>query len=355
MAPGSFFVPDPDLIVRDREAPYSLYINSSILEDREHYVRIFKQGEFLSSAELQSIRDKYNQIYMSENERAIYLKSACQHFGKKEEEQVVILKNSALHHLTQIFAVKTGDVSVDIINQTLEGCRQTVEGFVELVKNYDLNQLHELIGSLSFHDFYTYDHSINVSMYNILLYRLMRPDAYEADIVNAGMCGFLHDIGKIKIPNRILNKVGKLTDEEFKQIQLHTIYGKDYLSKDGVKAPPGAKLDLIREVVFQHHENYDGTGYPNKLRGEEIHFLARMTAVADFFDAITTKRSYSEALTIEEALDLMGRSRGKKLDPFVFDRFVSHMKEKYQIKACAADISADLDPCQPHMKFKRSG
>lgn len=355
MAAGTFFVPDPELIVRDKDVPYSLYINSSILEDREHFVRIFKEGEFLSNSELNSIREKYQQVYLSEHDRATYLKAACTGFGKKEEEQVLILKNSALHHLTQIFANKTGDVSVDIINQTLEGCRQTVEGFVELVKNYDLNQLHELIGSLSFHDFYTYDHSINVSMYNILLYRLMRPDAYEEDIVNAGMSGFLHDIGKIKIPNRILNKVGKLTDEEFKMIQLHTIYGKDYLSKNGVKAPPGAKIDLIKEVVFQHHENYDGTGYPNRLKGEEIHFLARMTAVSDFFDAITTKRSYSEALSIEEALDLMGRSRGKKLDPFVFDRFVAHMKEKYQIKPCDAAISGELDPCQPHMKFKRTG
>ena len=75
--------------------------------------------------------------------------------------------------------MKTDEISVDIINQTLDGCRQTVEGFVDLLKNYELKQLHELIGSLSFHDFYTYDHSINVSMYCILIYQLLDPASTE--------------------------------------------------------------------------------------------------------------------------------------------------------------------------------
>jgi HD-GYP domain-containing protein (c-di-GMP phosphodiesterase class II) len=251
--------------------------------------------------------------------------------------------------------VKTDEISVDIINQTLEGCRQTVEGFVDLLKNYELKQLHELIGSLSFHDFYTYDHSINVSMYCILIYQLLDPAATEEKIINAGMGGFLHDIGKIKIPNKILNKVGRLTDEEFLEIQRHPVYGKDFLTQRGVKGPKGADVTLIRDVVYQHHENFDGTGYPSRLKGEEIQMLARVTSIADFFDAITTKRSYAEALSVEEALSLMKRSRGKKIDPKMFDRFMTHMNEKYKERETDLHLADEFDPCQPHMKLKRTG
>ena len=355
MATGVFFVPDPDLLVMEHPIPYNLYINSSAVEGRDHYVKIFPVGDTLTKAEFVLLKAKYQQVYISELERGAYLRAICQYFGKSEEEKVHILKTSALHHLDSIFNVKTDEVSVDIINQTLVGCRQTVEGFVELLKNYELNQLHELIGNLSFHDFYTYDHSINVSMYCILIYQLLEPDATEEKIINAGMGGFLHDIGKIKIPNRILNKVGRLTDEEFLEIQRHPNYGKEFLCKRGVVGPKGSDVTLIRDVVYQHHENFDGSGYPNRLKGEEIQLLARVTAISDFFDAITTKRSYAEALSVEEALALMKKSRAKKIDPTIFDRFDIHMHERYQKRETDLHLSEDFDPCQPHIKLKRSG
>lgn len=354
MSSSAYFVPDLDLVVRDRPIPYSLYINSSVIEGREHFVRIFPKGEVLNEPELTVLKERYQQLYISENDRAEYLKGACRNLGKTEDEKIALLKNSAIQHLQTLFSSKK-DLSVEIINQTLSGCRQTVEGFVDLLKGYDLNNIHELIGNLSFHDFYTYDHSINVSMYSILIYQLLRPEATEDDIVNAGMGGFLHDIGKIKISNRIINKVGKLTDEEFAIIKEHPQFGFDFLSLPGVKGPPGSDVNLIRDVVYQHHENFDGTGYPNKKKAEEIQFLARITSVADFFDAVTTKRSYAEALSVEEALDLMKKTRGKKLDPLIFDRFLGHMREKYVEKHCDLVVPSDFDPCQPHLKLRRTG
>lgn len=349
---AAFFVPDPDLVLKNQSLPYSLYINSSILEEREHFVRIFPKGDILTDADWVLLKGKYVQVYLSETERASYLKAACTRLGKTEEEQVGILKNSAISHLDQIF-VAQGELSAQIVNRTLDGCRQTVEGFVDLIKGYDLSRLHELIGSLSFHDFYTYDHSINVSMYCILIYQLFYPDADDKAVINAGMSGFLHDIGKIKISNRILNKVGKLSDTEFQEIKRHPQYGKEYLSVEGVQGPKGADVNVIREVVYQHHENYDGTGYPSRLKGEEIHALARIAAIADFFDAITTKRSYAEVLSVEEALDLMGKAKGKKLDPKFFNVFYSHMKEKYKVKECGIHLEDDFDPCQPHLKLTK--
>ncbi len=347
-----YFVPDPELLLYDRPLPYNLFINSSSVQAREHFIRILPRGEILTLEDFEAMKHKYQQIYLSEEERGEYLKGACQDQGKTENEKVTILKSTAISHLESLFDTKR-DLSVDVVNQTLVGCRQTVEGFVYLVKDYDLAKLHELIGNLSFHDYYTYDHSINVSMYCILIHKLIYPNASEIESVNAGMGGFLHDIGKIRISNRILNKVGKLSDEEFAEIKRHPEMGKIFLSQQGVQAPKGTEIGIIRNIVYQHHENYDGTGYPDKVGGEKIHEMARIAAVADFFDAITTKRAYSEALTVEEALHVMRKTVGKKLDPKIFELFYRHMTTRYNEKVCMLDIAPDFDPCQPHIKLKR--
>ena len=187
-------------------------------------------------------------------------------------------------------------------------------------------------------------------MYCILIHKILHPDAPEIQAVNAGMGGFLHDIGKIKISNRIINKVGKLTDEEFGEIKKHPGYGRDFLLQNGVTAPKGTALELIRDVVYQHHENFDGTGYPNRRKGEEIELMARIAAVADFFDAITTRRAYSEALSVGEAVSVMRKTVGKKLDPVIFNAFANHMGAKYREKASTIELAVDFDPCQPDRK-----
>jgi HD-GYP domain-containing protein (c-di-GMP phosphodiesterase class II) len=351
-AQSPFFVPDPDLLVYDFALPYSLYVNSSVVEKHEHYVRIFPRGDALTPPEFEALKAKYQQVYISEDERSEYLKGACQYKGKSEKEKVTLLKSSAMGHLTTLFESKK-DLSVAVVNQTLLGCRQTVEGFVYLVKDYDLGGLHELIGELSFHDYYTYDHSINVSMYCILIHKILHPEAPEIQAVNAGMGGFLHDIGKIKISNRIINKVGKLSEEEFGEIKRHPGYGKDFLMQDGVHAPKGTELELIRDVVYQHHENFDGSGYPDRTKGEAIHLMARIASVADFFDAITTRRAYSEALSVEEAVGVMRKTVGKKLDPMVFNAFANHMANRYEEKISPFELATDFDPCQPHVRLKK--
>lgn len=350
--PKSYFVPDPKLLVKSRPSPYSLFINSSALENREHYVRIFAKGDVLTQELIDEFFKRYQQVYISEEERTDYLKGACVNLGRTEDEPFVVLKSSAIQHLDTLFQHKQ-EASAEVISQTLQDARKTVEGFVDMLKDYNLNQIHDLIGHLSFHDFYTYDHSINVSMYSILIYKLFVPDADHEMVVNAGMGGFLHDIGKIKIPNRIINKVGKLSDAEFNEIKKHPEYGYEFLNLPGITSPPGTQIEKVQAVVYQHHENYDGTGYPKQVRGAKIEFLARICAVADFFDAITTKRSYAEALSVEEALDLMKKSSGKKLDPLIFDKFLAHMTEKFKIKPCDFSVPTDFDPCQPHVKMKR--
>ncbi|HEX2166844.1 MAG TPA: HD domain-containing phosphohydrolase [Longimicrobiales bacterium] len=130
------------------------------------------------------------------------------------------------------------------------------------------------------------------------------------------MGGFLHDVGKTAVPLEILNKPGKLTEDEWVAMKNHTVAGADIV----------AKLNFpweILPIVRSHHERWNGTGYPDGLAGEDIPFTARILCVADVYDALTTARSYRPAMSREEALQIMERDAGIGLDPDLFARFLT--------------------------------
>jgi HD-GYP domain-containing protein (c-di-GMP phosphodiesterase class II) len=173
---------------------------------------------------------------------------------------------------------------------------------------------------------------------------MIHPTANKDDIVQAGLGGMLHDLGKIKIPTFIINNPGKLSDEDFEQIKKHPDHGHDLLCKAHCDLG-GVNLKNVKRAVHEHHENYNGTGYPNKLEGMEIHKLARITAIADFFDAITTKRSYHDVLPIDKALGVMANTVGKKIDPKYFAIFKNNAHDV--VKKSPLTLPDSFDPCQP--------
>ena len=345
--PVSYFSVPFQHVMTGKPLEYDLYINSSVVEERERFVRISPLGGILAETDVAIFRAKYRSIYIAEDQRDAYLRTLVGTVGSPEtKEKVEALKSSAIGYLENLFD-KNKDLNSEALNQTIEGCREVVANMVDVLQSHNIDSLKELIGSLSFHDFYTYDHSINVSMYCILIYRAIKPDATRSEIVQAGLGGLLHDVGKIRIPTQIINKPGKLTDDEFTQIKKHPGYGFEFLCRPGVQLPKEIDASIIARVVFEHHENYDGTGYPNHLKGDKIHLLARITAVADFYDAITTKRSYHKPLGSSEALALMKCSCGKKLDPMVFEMFALHTAQYEKSRLSPVELPGDFDPCQP--------
>ncbi len=131
----------------------------------------------------------------------------------------------------------------------------------------------------------------------------------------------LHDIGKVGTPDAILMKPGKLTAEEFEIMKRHTIIGGDTL-RASVEAYPEAKfLMMALDIALKHHERWDGSGYPFGLRGGEIPLAARIVAVADVYDALTSKRSYKEAQNHEMACDIIRQGRGSHFDPSLVESF----------------------------------
>ncbi len=342
---NNFFSISFDLIVVDRTIPYDLYVNSSANENKEKYVRIYPKNESLSSEELKRFKKKYFQMYVHESQREEYLKSLIYINGVNDGQKSEIIKDSAIHYLDKLFDADK-EFTTEILTETIQGCKTTVESMVDVIKDYDVSKLQSLIATLSFHDFYTYDHSINVSMYCISIYTAMKPNAPKEEIVLAGLGGLLHDIGKVKISTDIINNPNKLSDEEFDVIKKHPNYGYNLLVENPCECE-GVDFNIIKRIVHEHHENFNGTGYPSKLAGIDIHLLARITAIADFFDAITTKRSYHEVLPTEDAIAVMTKSVGKKLDPQLFEIFTKNIKQLVLSGKINKELPEDFDPCQP--------
>lgn len=133
----------------------------------------------------------------------------------------------------------------------------------------------------------------------------------------------LHDIGKIKVSDAILNKPGRLTDEEFAVMKAHTTDGEEILNDILVSTAETGYLREAIDMAYCHHEKWDGTGYPRGLKGEEIPLSARVMAVADVFDALVSKRSYKEPFSFEEAVEIIKDGSGKHFDPRVVEAFLA--------------------------------
>lgn len=341
----NFFSISFDLIAIDRPIPYDLYVNSSANENKEKYVRIYPKDDSMSAEDLKTFKKKYFQLYVHESQREEYLRSLIHCSDLPDVQKSEIIKDSAIHYLDKLFD-NDKEFTTEILSETIQGCKTTVESMVDVIKDYDVSKLQSLIGTLSFHDFYTYDHSINVSMYCIALYSAARPNAPKEEIILAGLGGLLHDIGKVKISTDIINNPDKLTEEQFEVIKKHPGYGYNLLVENSCECE-GVDFEIIKRIVHEHHENFNGTGYPNKLAALDIHLLARVTAIADFFDAITTKRSYHDVLATEDAIAVMSKSVGKKLDPDLFHIFTTSVKQLVLTGKVNRELPEDFDPCQP--------
>lgn len=162
-------------------------------------------------------------------------------------------------------------------------------------------------------DDYTYLHSVAVCALMIALGKQIN---YQGDFHSLGMAGLLHDVGKMAIPDEILNKPGKLTDEEFKIIQDHPRSGWEILkNSDDVD-------EIALDVCLHHHERVDGNGYPDKLSSDKLSLVSRMAAVCDVYDAITSNRCYKEGWAPADALKKMAEWKDGHFDEQIFQAFV---------------------------------
>ncbi|MDD4885171.1 HD domain-containing phosphohydrolase, partial [Sulfuricurvum sp.] len=155
------------------------------------------------------------------------------------------------------------------------------------------------------------------------------------DIRNLTNASPMHDIGKIGIPDAILQKAGPLEPEEWTIMRTHSEIGYNFF-----KESDSPLLKAAAIITYEHHEKYDGSGYPRGLKGEDIHIFGRITAVADVFDALGSERCYKKAWPNEEIYEYFQKERGKHFDPILIDLFFKHLGEFLAIQSRYSEIEA---------------
>jgi len=198
-----------------------------------------------------------------------------------------------------------------------------IQNLVEklVVQAYDQNDLFRQMRRMKEKDEYLYTHTVNVALLSILIGRWLKCD--EKTIKELGIAGILHDIGNVQIPDSILNKPGHLTAEEFEEIKKHPILGYNM-----VNDYPWV-TEAIANAILMHHERADGSGYPMGIKGNKIGFYASVVAVADLYDAITSRRSYSSKASPYTAVEVLWQESFGRLDPTVAKVFYDKITNFY--------------------------
>lgn len=268
--------------------------------------------------------------------------------GVKELQTVItVMKLGAQDYLTKPFDV---DELVFIVEKSIE-YKRLREQNKKLIRENEKYQKHleemvvkrtaqleeAVFGSLVIlastieaKDPYTKGHSNRVRLISIEIARKMGLSEKEIDILEYG--AMLHDVGKIGVRDDILQKKGKLTDEEFDHIKSHPTVGAKIVEDISYYKPMIA-------CIKHHHEKYDGTGYPDSLKGREIPLLARIIATADTYDAMTSTRPYREGLSKEKSISILKEIRGIQLDPNIVDVFINHRIYEIDFDEVKSDVS----------------
>ena len=169
-------------------------------------------------------------------------------------------------------------------------------------------------------DSYTKGHSERVSEFSVLIGKHLGISSDDMYTLRIG--GLFHDIGKIGIPDNILTKKDRLTDDEYEQIKKHPVIGEQILSNAAIFS------DII-PIVKYHHERFDGNGYPEHLKGEEIPFLARIVSVADAFDAMASRRPYRNSVEMQKIIEEISNNKNTQFDPEIADALLDILKNNY--------------------------
>ncbi|MFD0824202.1 HD-GYP domain-containing protein [Neobacillus sp. M.A.Huq-85] len=193
------------------------------------------------------------------------------------------------------------------------------------IKRDNIEMIKVLSKALDSRDTYTSQHSENVAKYALKIAKKMKLSAELCDMTQKA--GLLHDIGKIGVPEHILKKPGKLTEEEYSIIKEHPLIGNEIIKHVSSFHETG-----ILDGVLYHHERYDGKGYPHGLKGEEIPLIARILAVADTFDAMTSKRVYRTELDVHKTLAEIEQNKGTQFDPEIAEVFLRLFEEEHLIE-----------------------
>lgn len=307
-----FLAINESTLIVDTEVECDLYLKSNV-NGVPRYVLFSHGGEtFRNDRRKKLVENNITKLYVYANSYKTFndyqeqnLKTILADNGKSSVEKSSIVYSVA-KNLTQ-----------ELLNDTKSGVKiDRVTSWADNTVDYVLRDEHAFSNliKVTSHDYQTYTHSVNVSVLGLLFGKYLGIDQDSLRTLGTGL--LLHDFGKVEIPSDILNKPSILTNDERKIVAKHPEAGISLLTKEG---------NILNEsllIVAQHHENFDGTGYPHGIGGDEIQLFGKVARIIDAYDAITTKRAYKEALKPFSALLEMRETMINCFDMELFKEFI---------------------------------
>jgi putative two-component system response regulator len=238
-----------------------------------------------------------------------------------------ILKPIQLEHVTKsvLNALEKQKLKEELKNyqknleELVEKRTEQINETLKALKSSHLETIHILANAAEYRDDETGSHVLRISKYCEILARWMRLKKEHVWMITKASP--LHDIGKIGIPDSILLKPAPLTSAEFEIMKTHPVIGKEIL-----KNAKSNLLKIAEQIAYSHHEKWDGSGYPLSLSEEQIPLSGRITALADVFDALTMKRCYKPAFSLEKSIEIMREGKGSHFDPEIMDAFLDSLE-----------------------------
>jgi HD-GYP domain-containing protein (c-di-GMP phosphodiesterase class II) len=310
---------DKRLITEGDQIDFNLFLTN----ETKTAMSLFLQSDSAVDGNAKVKLREVETLYISEEEEERYnayvtrhLQSIAQNSDIPTEQKARLIYEKATEVIDSMF--KNPESLENVKN-----AQPVVDNFIDIIL-HDYNAVESLL-KITAHDFYTHTHSINVSIYTLSLGSYLGIEGRELEVL--GMAAILHDLGKSKIDYEIINKNGKLTDEEFAQMKDHPALGHE------IALILGIDDERILSGIRHHHEKVEGGGYPDNLRGEEISQFARIIGVCDVFDALSTKRSYKDPMSSFESLHLMKQQMRGHLDMEMVDAFIKMLRKQEQGKS----------------------
>jgi len=260
---------------------------------------MLREGMVLTTTLVERIRNlRYSGVYIQDK------------FSEGIDPEDIISEDLRYNAATSVRRLMASTESEELTSVDMDGITQYVNRILEQIMSTK-NAIINLVDLKEF-DLYTYQHSVNVCVLCCVIgYAYGIP---RKQLLSLAMASILHDIGKMFVDKKILDKPGKLSPEEFTIIKKHSRLGYECLEKCGISGS-------VTDAILMHHERFDGTGYPLGKKGDEVPIFAQIISIADVFDAITSKRSYHEAIVPSEAYEYILGNAGRHFAPKIVDVF----------------------------------
>ena len=295
---SSFFRVRISTLIPEKPTNFDLFLKVG-----NQHVMYLRAGDKLDQEKINqlNVRDNSGHFLVKNEDRLAYKKYIHEQINSNQfdvAKKASLLRESSITLVEELF--ENPDVG-----QALENAKPIVNEFVQFMKSSPEAMGHLI--SLSGHDFYTYNHSLDVSIYGLGLGEALGFN--KTDLEQLGIGSLFHDIGKRQVSLDILCKKGPLDPAEWAQMQKHPQFGYVILNEQ-----PNVS-DAVKAACFEHHESWAGGGYPQQISGHEIHPFARIIAITDTYDALTTQRSYNVPLKPQDALLMMKDKLAGRYDP----------------------------------------